>query len=172
LGPAPIRTGNAPKRALAYRLGEGGEPFGKIRLWIRQDEKKYLVEILAQGQQYVVYGTHPKTLRPYDWDREPRAGELSRIDLLMAKTFLMAVKETAEMMGYECEFEGDGRGLAARTADQDDLLAPSIEELRTVVDLLPNDNGVATGSASGLRSKRRRASRRSVRRRICSSRGA
>lgn len=151
LGPAPVRTGNAPKRVLAYRLGEGGETFGRLRLWIKQDERKYLVEVLGEGQQYVVHGIHPTTLRPYEWDREPRAIELTRIDLAGAKAFLQAVRETAEMMGYECETEGDGRGIATRTADQESLLAPSIEELRKVVDLLPNDNLTAPGRDDWLR---------------------
>jgi putative DNA primase/helicase len=151
LGPAPIRTGNAPKRALAYRLGEGGQPFGRLRLWIKQEDRKYLVEILAAGQQYVVYGTHPKTGRPYEWDREPTAGDLSRIDLAMSKTFLMAVIDTAEMMGYECELEGDGRGLASRAGDQEGLLAPSMDDLRNVIDLLPNDETVAASRNDWLR---------------------
>jgi putative DNA primase/helicase len=150
LGAAPVRIGNAPKRALAYALKPNEKPFGRLRLWIRWGtEKKYLVEVLGEGQQYVVHGIHPKTNQPYTWNREPR--ELTYIDLDDVKLFLAEVKETAEMMGFDTEAEGDGRGMAARTGDQEGLLAPSMDDLREVVDLLPNDNGVAPSRNDWLR---------------------
>ncbi len=152
LGAAPIRTGNAPKRVLAYRLELNEKPFGRLRLWMgKGDEKQYLVEVLGAGQQYVVHGVHPKTQRPYAWDREPRAGELVTVTLEKAKAFIEAVKETAEMLGYDCKTEGDGAGVATRRADQDSLLAPSMDALRTVVDLLPNDDSIAPGRHEWLK---------------------
>lgn len=151
LGAAPIRVGNFPKRILAYRLKPDVAPFGRLRLWLRKGEKKYLVEVLAEGQQYVVHGIHPKTQRPYTWGREPRADELTYIELTDAQLFLQEVAAYGDMIGYDVEHEGDGRGMATRPKDQDGLLAPSIEELRTVVDLLPNDNEVAAGRDDWLR---------------------
>lgn len=142
LGGAPVRIGNAPKRALAYALKPNEKPFGRMRLWIRWGtEKTYLVEVLGEGQQYVVHGVHPKTSQPYTWDREPRA--LTYIDLADARLFLNGVKEVVEEMGYDTEAEGDGRGISARPKDQAGLLAPSMEALREVVEMLPNDNVVA-----------------------------
>jgi putative DNA primase/helicase len=150
LGPAPARVGNAPKCALAYILEPNEKPFGRLRLWIRWGtEKKYLVEILGEGQQYVVWGTHPKTMQPYTWDRWPE--RLTGITLERARAFLEEVKETVEMMGYDTEAEGDGRGMSARPKDQEGLLAPSMDELRAVVDLLPNDNSVAPTRNDWLR---------------------
>jgi putative DNA primase/helicase len=150
LGAAPVRIGNAPKRALAYRLNPNAKPFGRLRLWIRWGtEKKYLVEILGEGQQYVVHGIHPKTNQPYTWDREPEL--LTQITLEGAKRFLAEVKEYAEEAGFDTEGEGDGRGLSTRPKDQEGLLAPSMDALREVVDLLPNDNAVAPTRNDWLR---------------------
>jgi putative DNA primase/helicase len=150
LGAAPTRIGNAPKRALAYQLKPNEAPFGRLRLWIRWGtEKKYLVEVLGEGQQYVVHGIHPKTGQPYAWNREP--GELTYVDLADVKLFLAEVKAYAEEAGFDTEGEGDGRGMAMRTGDQTSLLAPSMDELREVVDLLPNDNTLAPSRNDWLR---------------------
>jgi hypothetical protein len=65
LGPAPVRVGNYPKRLLMYRTAE---PFPRRRLWMQRGEQHYLVEILGAGQQYLISGTHPTTLRPYEWN--------------------------------------------------------------------------------------------------------
>jgi P4 family phage/plasmid primase-like protien len=150
LGPAPARVGNAPKCALAYVLAPNERPFGRLRLWIRWGtEKKYLVEVLGEGQQYVIHGVHPKTMQPYTWDREPV--NLTGLTLEKARAFLAEVKEYVEEMGFDTEAEGDGRGLSSRPKDQEGLLAPSMEALREVVDLLPNDNVIAPGRNDWLR---------------------
>jgi len=136
LGPAPIRIGNAPKRALAYRTDV---PFGKLKLMMVRGGKTYLVEILGQGQQYVVYGTHPKTGRAYEWNRDP--AELKPITLEQARDFLSYLQEAVEMVGYECKRTNDGdRATKARQGDQAALEAPSIGELRAAMELIPNDD--------------------------------
>jgi hypothetical protein len=57
LGDTPaLRIGLAPKRMLFYR---SASPFGGI--------KKHPVEIMARGQQVVLYGVHPETGEPYKW---------------------------------------------------------------------------------------------------------
>lgn len=62
LGHGPERIGRPPKRLLPYRLE--GEPFRKLRMeWDGGNG----VEILADGQSYVVAGIHPGTRRPYSW---------------------------------------------------------------------------------------------------------
>ena len=134
LGPAPIRTGNAPKRALAYRTDT---PFGKLKLLLQRDGKQFLVEILGAGQQYLVHGTHPKTLLPYSWDREP-TGELTPITLAQAEAFLAYLVDATSLLGYDCKRVGDG-SRTSRRADQASLEAPSIDELRKAVELIPND---------------------------------
>ncbi len=65
IGAAPVRVGKSPKRLLVYRASA---PFlkGKLDLFNEAGEKA-AVEILAAGQQFVAYGIHPDTGKPYQW---------------------------------------------------------------------------------------------------------
>jgi len=70
LGDTPaFRIGQAPKRLLVYRTTEpfNSSSFGPI-------------EILCLGRQFVAYGIHPATGRPYDWPEEGLA-DLDLLDL-------------------------------------------------------------------------------------------
>jgi hypothetical protein len=51
-----VRIGRAPKRLLVYRAGE-----------TIQSRKLTQLEILSKGRQFVAYGVHPDTQRPYEW---------------------------------------------------------------------------------------------------------
>jgi hypothetical protein len=90
LGPAPRRVGRPPKRLLAYRAKE---PFGRMRLWCKapDSERAHLVELLGDGQQYVVDGIHAATRQPYEWDLDPTvigAGGLTEINRRGAEALL------------------------------------------------------------------------------------
>ena len=72
LGPTPlVRFGAAPKSLLVYRLDTPATAvMTKIatpELFLA-DSTKLQVEVLAQGQQFVAYGTHPDTKQPYHWE--------------------------------------------------------------------------------------------------------
>jgi hypothetical protein len=57
LGFAPVRVGQAPKRLLMYQTSR---PFKKMKLTLRApDGSSHAVEVLGDGQQYVVGGVHP-----------------------------------------------------------------------------------------------------------------
>ncbi len=78
-----VRFGQAPKRLIVLRTDE---PFNKIkRLFVPPNgkapgEKDPGIEILCHGQQFVAFGTHPDTHRPYSWHGgEP--GQIKRDDL-------------------------------------------------------------------------------------------
>ncbi len=68
LGPAPVRIGNPPKRALIYRVAT---PLYKIASkWFRDlDGKTNRMEALGDGQQFVSNHIHPETGRPYFWSQ-------------------------------------------------------------------------------------------------------
>lgn len=68
-GWSPKRVGRAPKRMFVYRTAE---PFAKITSAKYSDEwgDVHRVEILGHGQQFVAYGIHPDTQRPYEWPGE------------------------------------------------------------------------------------------------------
>jgi hypothetical protein len=61
-----IRTGQAPKRAILLRTDT---PFKKITGTViaPTGEADQKIELLAAGQQLVVFGIHPKTGKPYEW---------------------------------------------------------------------------------------------------------
>lgn len=82
LGDAPERIGRAPKRLLAYALQAGAEPIRKHRVEFTlpgTGETKHAVEILGDGQQYVVAGVHPGTGNPYAW-----TGDMTPADIKAA----------------------------------------------------------------------------------------
>ena len=60
------RTGQAPKRAILLRTIT---PFKKItgKVVAPNGDTDQKIELLADGQQVVVFGTHPKTGKPYSW---------------------------------------------------------------------------------------------------------
>lgn len=66
VGFAPARVGRAPKTLLMYRADE---PFTKVKshTWLDDWGQKNAVEVLGAGQQFVAYGVHPGTKKPYEW---------------------------------------------------------------------------------------------------------
>lgn len=147
LGPAPVRIGRAPKRLLMYRTTE---PFARMRLFIKlADGEQHLVEILGEGQQYLIHGTHPTTLRPYAWSRDlttqHEEDELTTITREQAVAFLDELEQILDVLSLGVvEREGDGRRkqATARGADQSGLLAPSLELLSEAVRLIPNTDAL------------------------------
>lgn len=145
LGHAPVRTGRPPKQLLQYKVD--GEPFGRMRLWIERNGEQHLVEILGQGQQYLVHGTHPATMRPYSWTEEgidiqhPYAPKLTSITRDQASSFLEYLAEMLEMLGVgSIKRQGDGRVVEHNPGDQASLIAPSVDVLRDAVRVIPNTN--------------------------------
>lgn len=140
LGVAPIRIGRAPKRLLMYRTDE---PFGRMRLWIHQQTHSDLVEVLGAGQQYLVYGTHPATLKPYAWATDPLSVQIPTITRDRADRFLTELAEYLELLGVgTIEREGSGRlsSTDANDVDQNALRAPSVELVQEAVSWIPNTN--------------------------------
>lgn len=154
LGPAPVRTGAWPKRLMMYRTDE---PFTRLRLWIGQGDnpRQHLIEILGQGQQYLVHGTHPGTRLPYTWDVPAEAlvaATLTTITLAKVQAFLDHLVEQLDLLGLVCEREGTGRPQTRTpAADQTGLLAPSVDVLREAVALIPNRNDLYPARTDYLR---------------------
>lgn len=64
LGPAPVRLSREPRRLLMYRTDR---PFKKRAAVITYKGRSHTVEMLADGQQYLVHGTHPSGAQ-YRWE--------------------------------------------------------------------------------------------------------
>jgi hypothetical protein len=99
-----IRTGQAPKRAILLRTNT---PFKKItgNLIAPNGDTDQKIELLADGQQVVVFGAHPETGKPYSWfGGEPssiRHEELPHVSEDEAKQFIAdAVALLVKDFGY------------------------------------------------------------------------
>lgn len=144
LGDAPVRVGQAPKRLMMYRASE---PFGRMRLWFRVAEKQHLIEVLGEGQQYVVSGIHPRTQKPYRWtygtaerDYPPlRPAKLTEITKDKVATFLQAVENELDLFDITCQREGTGNVADKRTTPQESLKARDLDQLALAVSLIPNE---------------------------------
>ena len=108
LGPAPVRTGRPPKRLLMYQTVQ---PFSRMRAFIDDATGgKHLIEVLGEGQQYLVYGVHPYTRAPYAWDRDlPKPAELTAIKQRSVDAFFDALVAELSDKGYKVTREGSGR---------------------------------------------------------------
>lgn len=139
LGPAPVRIGRAPKRLLLYKTDT---PFSRMRLWIDTPKNgQHLVEILGDGQQYLVHGTHPSGAA-YEWLSDPTTTWIPDITAEKASACLDFIQQLVELAGIgTVRREGDGRRQQRATAgDQEAFLAPSLDALRAAVDVIPNAN--------------------------------
>ena len=144
LGPAPVRIGQAPKRLLMYRAAE---PFGRMRLWFRVAEKQHLIEVLGEGQQYVVSGIHPRTQKPYKWHWQThdrgypplKPAKLTEITKDAVAAFLAAVEEELDLFDIQCQREGSGNVADKRTTPQESLKAKDLDQLAHAVSLIPNE---------------------------------
>jgi putative DNA primase/helicase len=60
----PTRVGNPPKFLMMCRTPE---PFSKLRTgkYLQPDGGTSQVEVLCRGQQFIAFGIHPKTGKPY-----------------------------------------------------------------------------------------------------------
>jgi hypothetical protein len=104
LGDTPaVRIGHAPKRLLVYRAVQ---PFGGF--------KYPPIEVLGVGQQFIAYGIHPDTGKPYEWPVSTLAeldmDELPAITEAQAREF---AKEAYLLIPAELRPKSLGTGLRA-----------------------------------------------------------
>ena len=141
LGAAPIRIGRAPKRLLMYRTDD---QIGRMRLRFRDGKGvEQLVELLGEGQQYVIAGVHPVTKEPYTLDQDisvrgPRC--LRKVGKDQVEKFFADLVETLEMTGCEIIHADTASGspLERQNVDQATLVAPSLEKLSAALKTIPN----------------------------------
>jgi hypothetical protein len=130
-GPLLCRFGNAPKRALLFRVSA---PFPKlVAKFVAPNGSKHKIEVLCDGQQLVVDGIHPDTGRPYRWARNqsplttPRS-ELPEIDEQEARELLAYITQMLkERFGFELDTDTNsgegGIAIAANTVAADPIEA-------------------------------------------------
>ena len=121
------RTGKPPKILLPYRAPVN--PLTKQSTAFKDAEGSvHRVEILGKGQQWVAFGIHPETNKPYSWAFDQSILELPReqlpiLDASAATDILMKFGELAEEQGWlpyaehraitKKEFEDDAAAILA-----------------------------------------------------------
>ena len=144
LGDTPaVRIGHAPKRLLVYRAVQ---PFGGF--------KYPPIEVLGVGQQFIAYGIHPDTGKPYEWPVSTLAeldmDELPAITEAQAREF---AKEAYLLIPAELRPKSLGTGLrapaeCANLPEQRGTLEAVEDALRYIVnDDLDYDSWVRIGMA-------------------------
>lgn len=122
VGLGPVRIGENPKCIAPFR---NTEKFKKMRSseFESQDGKKHCVEILGDGQQWVAFGVHPKTLREYEWVAGPSIADVFHEDL-PELTAEMATKfiEHFESIALELGWEKVKSGTKEQNAEKEALL--------------------------------------------------
>lgn len=90
----PLRIGRAPKCLLLARVDEDG-PKMTTGDFYDEDGQKSAVEVLADGQQFIAYGIHPDTGKPYHWAEGFDPLETPKADLPTIKR-----RELAQYVSY------------------------------------------------------------------------
>ncbi len=127
---------------LPYRTKE---PFTRMALIISHPERQgesHVVEVLGKGRQYLVYGRHPKGM-DYEWDLplwDVKPSMLNEISVKLVNLFFNSVKRALVPKGFEVEVVGDGATKEQRSPEQEDLWAPSLEDLEKCVRAIPNSS--------------------------------
>ena len=143
VGEAPVRFGQAPKRLRPYRTNE---PFAKLATAgyrLPGDEpggKPHKVEVLGVGQQFVAYGIHPGTGRPYAWPDDDLLN-LERDDLpeLTADAAARIVAKAGTMLARVGTMATNGRQQSAagpRRPGPQPRPVRDLGEARRVLDVL------------------------------------
>lgn len=120
LGDAPVRIGRAPKRLMVYRTAT---PFRKVTsaAFVDDEGRTHRVEILGDGQQYVAFGVHPDTGKPYQWvgevpdPRKTDTFDLNPITVDQAKAVVDEFERRAAARGWS------KKGRAGGGGEDDDL---------------------------------------------------
>lgn len=153
-GPFAYRIGKAPKFLVACR---SDDPFSKItsRKFRSPDGAEHRVEILADGQQYVVAAVHPDTGRPYRWHypegRSSESLDVPRDSLLMltrekAAKIVAAFEALVDLVWAEVaagtEFRTPIRALAEsdRQLLYADVTQQTVDDLRSALAAIPSDD--------------------------------
>jgi hypothetical protein len=157
LGPAPCkRIGCAPKLLLVFRADH---PFDKVQTpeLVLSDETVVRVEVLATGQQFVAFGTHPGTKADYLWpERSPldvAAADLPAVTGAQCVAFVQRVEHLLRDAGGKTrterrEIERDGRkaaGLGRDAKPGRNIVAEALAHIPN--DDLPYDDWIKVGLA-------------------------
>lgn len=137
------RYGRRPKVLLLYRAAERMTAI-RHKYEHSLTGETHLVEFLAEGQQYVVCGTHPGTGLPYEIEDPVGAFGVLGANVLreIGREDVDRVFEAIDALMAELGFKrvhATSSSAAGSEVDQDSLLAPDADTLLDLVGKIPND---------------------------------
>jgi len=159
-GDIRVRFGLPPKRLIPLRTDE---PFKKLRrVFTAPDGSEQKLELLGDGQQYIVAGIHPDTGQPYRWfggdlTNTPRES-LPYVRHEEAERFLeAATKLLAEEHGFILDDGGAKTGNGGDPHEAGDEPQAEAERIAAALAVIPNNEdwdgwnaiGMATWRATG-----------------------
>lgn len=104
---APTRVGMVPKMLILCSRAEGEMPKMASSYWRDAEGVMHRIEVLGDGQQFVAYGIHADTQRPYIWTQQSISDfSVSILDLPVVTTeilqdILAKFDELAEQSNWE-----------------------------------------------------------------------
>lgn len=139
-GDAPVRVGRAPKRLLLFRTDE---PFRKLQATFTDGKTDHKLEILGAGQQFVAFGVHPDTKKPYTWTSLDNPLDLPAADLPLltvddARAVIEKFAQLCEARGWEELSRGGGNTATFELEDYKPVLRLSAETVRDTLDTITN----------------------------------
>lgn len=145
LNGTPTRIGLAPKRLLPLRASQPGVK-REVRFF-RDGEPAGKVELLGAGQQFIGFGIHPDTGKPYQWSGElppfehlPEMGE-AELDRMLA-----TIQSVAEAHGLTVEAPEKPQGKReAKPRPTVEPVEKRVREASLCLDALPNETDGAIG---------------------------
>lgn len=137
LGWGPTRYSSGNRMLVMYRTDQ---PFPRAAIKLTYEGQAHTVEVLGRGRQYLIAGTHPSG-NPYRWQvplTEYTPEDLTLITEIQIAELFEALEEALTPRGVTVERVGRSP-MEITPPPPEELLAPSIEELRALVARLPND---------------------------------
>lgn len=148
---APRRVGRAPKR---LRLFRAEESFRKQQAEYKDPSgQKHKLEILGAGQQFVAYGIHPDTQKPFEWTTfdQPLDVSADELPVLTADDARRAVAEFERIckeMGWT-RVSGSSHSaiVVSGRADDNALLSykkpldTKVDDIKEALEYLSPDDG-------------------------------
>lgn len=141
-GQVPVRTGNPPKRLLVYAT-DGRPTKRKVKFYL-PDDSEHAVELLAEGQQFVAYGIHPKTQQRFTWRKgnDLTSNPLPSLPLLsegMLEGLWQGILNEIERQGGVITAKASGSTpLSRKPIHHTGFHAPSLEILQEYLQKIPN----------------------------------
>lgn len=136
LGVSYLRRSREPRALLMYRL-EGDDPVYRQQLMFEVGGDRHMVEILGEGQQYVVHGQHPSG-STYRVDPRIRGTEPLAVTAQQLHDAMDGAQELLELLGAVIVHRGASKGVERAQVDQEELHGP-IELVEAAVAVIPND---------------------------------